>query len=197
MHSQRLTTNVIPQSVSTLERKIKCQFTHLKETTGKMFEQYDNDNDQLHHKLRELESSIQDLQKNRKPTSVARALFHDNSTDNESVQPNRIGSSNNFLNDHPCNYFTSQGTTLHKGPNMEYLLKNVLMTCADQDQILEFYIKLRLAVAKGGIHLVPIKAITKVNSIAQINPHNTHCKKIFNWSLNLDLQNFYNRTIVS
>ena len=45
------------------------------------------------------------------------------------------------------------------------------MTCSDQDQILEFYIKLRLAVAKGSIYLVSIEKITKSGSIAQTNQH--------------------------
>ena len=40
-------------------------------------------------------------------------------------------------------------------PNMDYLRKNVNITCSNQDQILEFYIKFRLAVQKGGIHILP------------------------------------------
>ena len=60
---------------------------------------------------------------------------------------------------------------------MEYLRKNVHMTCSDQDQILEFYIKLRLAVAKGGIYLVPIEQITKQGTIAQTNAHTTENDK--------------------
>ena len=44
---------------------------------------------------------------------------------------------------------------------MEYLRKNINITCTEQNQILEFYIKLRLAVAKGGIYLRPIEDITR------------------------------------
>ena len=56
---------------------------------------------------------------------------------------------------------------------MEYLRKNVNMTCADQDQILELYIKLHLAIAKGGIFTKPIEDITKQDRIAQHMPDNT------------------------
>ena len=49
---------------------------------------------------------------------------------------------------------------------MDYLRENVNITCTTQDQILEFYIKLRLAIGKGGIHIIPIEEITKNKSIA-------------------------------
>ena len=45
----------------------------------------------------------------------------------------------------------------------------IIITCTEQNQILEFYIKLRLAVAKGGIYLKPIEDITRDKSIAQNN----------------------------
>ena len=57
---------------------------------------------------------------------------------------------------------------------MEYLRKNVNMTCADQDQILEFYIKLRLAIAKGGIFIKPIEDISKQDTIAEDSPQLTN-----------------------
>ena len=47
------------------------------------------------------------------------------------------------------------------------------MTCADQDQILEFYIKLNLAIAKGGMFIKPIKDISKQDTIAQHMPDST------------------------
>ena len=50
---------------------------------------------------------------------------------------------------------------------MDYIRNNINITCTAQDQILEFYIKLRLAVAKGGIYLRPIDNIMKDQSIAQ------------------------------
>ena len=55
---------------------------------------------------------------------------------------------------------------LKKGPNLDYLCKNVNITCSENDQILDFYIKLRLAIAKGGIYILPIENITKHTSIA-------------------------------
>ena len=56
---------------------------------------------------------------------------------------------------------------------MDYLRKNVNITCSNQDKILEFYIKFRLVVQKGGIHIVPIEDITKSASIAQTMPQYT------------------------
>ena len=56
-------------------------------------------------------------------------------------------------------------------PNMDYLRKNVNITCSNQDQILEFYIKFRLAVQKGGIYIIPIEDITKSAGIALTMPH--------------------------
>lgn len=56
---------------------------------------------------------------------------------------------------------------------MGYLRKNFNITCSHQDQILEFYIKFRLVVQKGGIHILPIEDITKSASIAQTMPHYT------------------------
>ena len=51
---------------------------------------------------------------------------------------------------------------------MEYLKKNVNMTCSDQEQILElYYIKLCLAISKGGIFIKPIEDISKKDSITQ------------------------------
>ena len=49
---------------------------------------------------------------------------------------------------------------------MDYLRKKSHITCSDTNQILEFYIKLRLAISKGGIHLKPIEDITRDDSIA-------------------------------
>ena len=48
--------------------------------------------------------------------------------------------------------------------------KNVNITCTEQNQILEFYIKFRLVLEQGGIHIVPIDKIIKNKSIAQDKP---------------------------
>ena len=60
---------------------------------------------------------------------------------------------------------------------MEYLRKNVNMTCADQDQILEFYIKLRLAIAKGGIYIRPIEDINKQETIVEYTTDSTNADR--------------------
>ena len=41
-----------------------------------------------------------------------------------------------------------------------FLRKNVKLSCTDDAQLLDFYIKLRLIIQQGGIHLIPIEDIT-------------------------------------
>ena len=53
---------------------------------------------------------------------------------------------------------------------MDYLRKNINITCNDNEQILDFYIKLHLAVDKGGIYLHPIEDMTKYSTLALILP---------------------------
>ena len=54
---------------------------------------------------------------------------------------------------------------------MDYLRKIINITCSTQDQILEFYIKLRLSIKKGGIHIIAIEQITKDKSITHQMDH--------------------------
>ena len=65
---------------------------------------------------------------------------------------------------------TPYRTSSYRGPNIDYLRKNVNITCTEQNQILEFYIKFRLALEQGGIHILPINQISKNKSIAQDKP---------------------------
>jgi hypothetical protein len=52
-------------------------------------------------------------------------------------------------------------------PNTEYLRKNVKIACTEENRVLEFYIKLRIAIAKGGIYIIPVEEITIDHSIRQ------------------------------
>ncbi len=60
--------------------------------------------------------------------------------------------------------------TSYRGPNIDYLRKNVNITCSEPNQILEFYIKFCLALEQGGVHILPINKISKHKSIAQNKP---------------------------
>ena len=61
---------------------------------------------------------------------------------------------------------------------MDYLRKNVVMTCSDTEQILDFYTKLRLAVKKGGIYMIAIEDITKSSSLARHVPGKTYADRL-------------------
>ena len=150
-----------------LENKFKRRLNRLKDTSTKMFEQQDNDNDILHGRLLQVENSLKKIQSTHRSTSIPRTLFHDDSTGNDDSISNQKDPSMVKKEKYQTPSHTQKRFNQSTGPNMEYLRKNVHMTCSDQDQILEFYIKLRLAVAKGGIHLVPIEDIKKSGSIAQ------------------------------
>ena len=159
-----------PQSsVATLENKMNRLLNRLKETTTKMLEQQDNDNEMIYGRLLHVEDSIKQIKVNIKHSShaqVPRTLFPDDSTENENLIQTELPPAN-MKSSHFSPPQSNQHFVQTTGPNMEYLRKNVNMTCADQEQILEFYTKLRLAVAKGGIFLTPIEKITKTESIAE------------------------------
>ena len=55
----------------------------------------------------------------------------------------------------------------HYDVNTEYLRKNIKMSCPDDAHLLDFYIKLRLVVVKGGISLIPIENITLDQDLAE------------------------------
>ena len=67
-------------------------------------------------------------------------------------------------------FSTPYRNTYYCGPNIDYLRKNINIACTEQNQILEFYIKFRLVLEQGGIHILPIEKINKHNSIAQDKP---------------------------
>ena len=148
--------------------KFKRRLHRLKDTTTKLFEQQDNESDLLHDRILRIEDNIKKLQDTNqtKSTHKPKRLFSDETTSDESPyskKPDKFRSTSHF-SPRPINQHQH---TFHRGPNMEYLRKNVNITCSDQDQILEFYIKLRLAIAKGGIFIKPIEDINKRDTIAQ------------------------------
>ena len=82
------------------------------------------------------------------------------------------------MNDAPYNTHTMEPTDTTNSnnctskryqstPNAEYLRKNVRIKCSEESQVLEFYIKLRIAIAKGGIYIIPVNKIKKEKPICQ------------------------------
>ena len=160
-------------NIETVASKFKRRLNRLKDTTAKLFEQHDNDNDLLHDRILRIEENIRNIthqSKMSKPTTP-RALFPTESTDNsDDAPPVTSKSQSKFGQSYSPQPHLSNMNTRQTIPNMEYLRKNVNMTCSDQDQILDFYIRLRLAVAKGGIYMKPIEDITKHTSLASTDP---------------------------
>ena len=53
--------------------------------------------------------------------------------------------------------------------NPDYIRKNVKVKCTQDSQILDFYTKLRIALQKGGIYLIPLVNVTKEDSLADLD----------------------------
>ena len=64
----------------------------------------------------------------------------------------------------PHRYRTSDISKL----NPDYIRKNVKVKCTQDSQIFEFYTKLRIAVQKGGIYLIPLEDVKKEDSLADL-----------------------------
>ena len=148
--------------------KFKRRLTRLKNTTTKLFKQQENDNDLVHDRILRIEDNLKELQTSSTKLTRPKRLFSEDSTstsDNTPALPKPEKPKSKTYIHSPQSH--TQQHKYSRGPNMEYLRKNVNMTCSDQEQILEFYIKLRLAIAKGGIFIKPIEDISKKESIAQ------------------------------
>ena len=169
----------IKQTQDTIMRKL----SRLKDGTKTLFQQAEDDYDLLSDRVLHVEREIQTIHSNlNNPSSVApqtpkrRHILSDSDeshkkTNNQSkfVTPQQSTSST-----YQRSYTTSMKPIKQQNIlNMDYLRKNVNITCTNQDQILEFYIKFRLAVQKGGIYILPIEDIKKNASIAQTMPNFT------------------------
>ncbi len=139
--------------------------TRVKDSTKVMFQQTESDYDLLADRLQRVEQEIKDLQTPPGTPSDPQPVLDtpDNSDSSSSfLLPNATRSKSS-------SHYTTPPTKSKQyayGPNMDYLRKNVNIACTTQEQILEFYIKLRLSIKKGGIHIIPIEEITKEKSIA-------------------------------
>ena len=130
-------------------------------------QQHEDEYELLNDCLQKLEVTVHALRRQYKPVPTKKQIQFDSLSDDESTftHVSRVYSGN------PTSTFSYNPTlyTPHKhvghGPNMDYLRKNVVMKCSDTEQILDFYTKLRLAVKKGGIYIIPIENITKTSSL--------------------------------
>ena len=159
------------------QEKVKRRITRLKEGTKKMFKDVEDDYDIIADRIHRLESKVQDLDAKNKSTPTSRKLDYN-------TQPPASDDDSSFssLPHKPSSkHYSSPISSSHKpyhnsyyrGPNIDYLRKNVNITCSEPNQILEFYIKFRLVLEQGGIHILPIDKISKNNSIAQDKPNIT------------------------
>ena len=162
-----------------MSEKFKHRLTRLKNTTTKLFEKQENDNDLVHDRIIQIEDTPKEIQTSYSSQNITRPkrLFSDDSISDDTPihkQPDKPKSKSFFYSPQS----NMQQNKYSKGSNMEYLRKNVHMICSDQDQILEFYIKLRLAIAKGGIFIKPIDDINKKESIVQDTANNADEREI-------------------
>lgn len=165
------TMSNLHSQVNDIHVKLKTRISKLRQATNTIFRQQEDEYSMLYDRVYKLEEDFAQLKRStRNPTK--QKLQFDSSSESEDSQSPQIPTSV------PISNINAYGTTFPPRtpppykpnplePDMEYLRKNINITCTEQDQILEFYIKLRLAVAKGGIYLRPIDTIVKDQSIAQ------------------------------
>ena len=149
---------------------MKKRISKIKHATTTVFKQQEEESEALYDRIYRLEDSVSRIKRtSQKPTTTK---LHFSSSDSDISSHPKVPTSIPMSNPTtPINQSTSRPSPSYKPvkfePDMDYIRKNINITCTAQDQILEFYIKLRLAVAKGGIYLRPIDNIMKDQSIAQ------------------------------
>ena len=161
------------QTIVSKQEKLQRRLNRLKNGTKDMFHQTESDYDLLTDRIHRLETDLNHMKNNTR--TAQKKLSYPQSSDSDSssfATPKHHKQSPKFES-HKTPEDRYQHTNYYRGPNMDYLRKNVNITCSTQDQILEFYIKLRLAIEKGGIHIIPIEQITKDKSIAHQMNHMT------------------------
>ena len=170
-------SETIKKTVSDLQDQVQSTHAHtkkrlhqLKLNTKTFIQQQEDDTEMLNDRIFRLEDGVAQL-KCLSKTPTKTQLKFDSSSDSGISLPAKVSSSKP---PHRSHFNKSSVTTPIKtphqytrtGPDMDYLRKNIHLTCTAQNQILEFYIKLRLAIAKGGIYLKQIDLITKEHTIA-------------------------------
>ena len=169
---QRDSTTHVPQdshfyeNVMSNHDKTQRRIKRLKDGTKIMFQQADADYELLSERINTVETTIKMLEKH--PKNKTKLDFDDiNDSDSSSLLPKKAPSKRTPVTPTSFTQHSYPSPNYYRGPNIDYLRKNVNITCKHQDQILEFYIKLRLAIEKGGIYILPIEEIKKSKSIAQ------------------------------
>ena len=163
--------NELVQSVITTHDKLQRRLIRLKEGTKKMFQSVENDYNLITDRVHHLETEFQNItKKNKSYQSTQRKLKYDEPSESDnssfsSIPPTKL-TSPAYDNNHNTTD-TPYRNKYYCGSNVDYLRKNVNITCSEQNQILEFYIKFRLALQQGGIHILPIEHMNKHKSIAQ------------------------------
>ena len=145
--------------------KLTRRISRLKDKSKTQSEQHDIDYDLLTDRVQRLERNFANL--NQKDNIKKRLSYSSDNSKSSSEQSTRRQTTYSTYNTPPQHGYNN---TYYCGPNLDYLRKNVNITCSAQNQILEFYIKFRLALEPGGIHIIPIDQITKHRSIAQDKP---------------------------
>ena len=143
--------------------KLTRRIARLKDGSKQMFHQQELDFELLTDRVQRLESDYADFKKGNK-TSKRLSFSSDSESSTHNRRPPPTQSAQASFKTPSRNQYTN---TYYRGPNLDYLRKNVNITCSEQNQILEFYIKFRLALEPGGIYIIPIDQITKNKSIAQ------------------------------
>ena len=156
--------------ITAKQEKFQRRLTRLKDGTSIMFKDMEADYDMLTDRIHRVETDVNNLKTPENKRSTARKIVFDKPSDSDD------SSISHHPQKHKSNeYVTTPSNrpyrnTYYRGPNIDYLRKNVNITCSEQNQILEFYIKFRLALEQGGIHILPIDQISKHKSIAQEKP---------------------------
>ena len=162
----------LKRTQDTILRKL----TRLKTGTKTLFQRTDDDYEMISARASKVETDMHNMQYNVTSSNLAstqvlpRHPLSDSDDDSitqpmssKSADPRQTATPHQrqFNGVYPTHFRQSLPM-----PNMDYLRKNVNITCSHQDQILEFYIKFWLAVQKGGIYIIPIEDITKSAGIA-------------------------------
>ena len=153
--------SLIQESHEKLTRRI----SRLKDKSNTHFEQQELDYDLLTDRVQRLERDFANLHQS--DTIKKRLSYSSDNSKSSSDKSTHRPTSYPTYNTPPQHSYKN---TYYRGPNLDYLRKNVNITCSAQNQILEFYIKFRLALEPGGIHIIPIDQITKHRSLAQDKP---------------------------
>ena len=154
------------QEVVSNQDKLHRRLKRLKDGTKMMFQQNDADYELLADRVTNLEENFKTLQKG--PSSRTKLNFDEpEDSDSSSLFPPKVPSKRTPITPNTYVPHSYPSPNYYRGPNIDYLRKNVNVTYKNQDQILEFYIKLRLAIEKGGIYIIPIEEITKSKLITQ------------------------------